>query len=222
MMMNVQVDKSVFEIEKVRLLTPSTYVVRFSRNDMQFTPGQHLVIGLPGSDELREYSIYSGIHDPFLEVLIKEVDEGKVSKQLKHISEGDPLEVRGPYGFFMANAKSQEPRHLLFIASGTGIAPFHSYVRSYPASDYQLIHGIRTMEEAYDAMEYDQEKLSVCTSRDDRGSFQGRLTDYLHQAEIDPGWMVYLCGNSQMIYDAMEILQQRGVPQRHLFTEVYF
>jgi ferredoxin--NADP+ reductase/benzoate/toluate 1,2-dioxygenase reductase subunit len=222
MKMNVQVDHTVFAIEKVRVLTPSTYVLRFSRNDMKFTPGQHLVLGLPGSDELREYSIYSGIHDPYLEVLIKEVDEGKVSKQLKQIHQGDSLEVRGPYGFFMANAKRRGSRHLLFIASGTGIAPFHSFVKSNPDADYQVIHGVRTIDEAYDAGVYDQDKLLVCTSRDTRGSFEGRLTDYLHHAEIDPEWLIYLCGNSQMIYDAMEILQQRGVPQRHLFTEVYF
>ena len=222
MMMNVQVDKTVFEIEKVRVLTPSTYVLRFSRNDMKFTPGQHLVLGLPGSDQLREYSIYSGVRDPFLEVLIKEVDEGMVSKQLKQIRLGDPVEVRGPYGFFMANAPGQGSRKLLFIASGTGIAPFHSFVKSNPVSEYRLIHGVRSMEEAYDAGEYDPKKLVVCTSRDTRGSFKGRLTDYLQQAEIDTEAVAYLCGNSEMIYEAMEILQQRGIPQRHLFTEVYF
>ena len=222
MMMNVQVDKEVFTTEKVRLLTPSTYVIRFSRNEMKFNPGQHLVLGLPGSDDLREYSIYSGINDPFLEVLVKEVDEGVVSKLLKNIRPGDPVEVKGPYGFFMANAKAHGRRQLLFIASGTGIAPYHSFVNSYPDADYQLIHGVRTMEEAYDAEDYDPEKLCVCTSRDSSGSFEGRLTEYLKQTTLDPDWMVYLCGNSQMIYDAMEILQQRGVPQRHIFTEVYF
>lgn len=222
MMMNVQVDKAVFVTEKVRILTPSTYMLRFSRNDMKFAPGQHLVLGLPGSDDLREYSIYSGVNDPYLEVLVKEVDEGMVSKQLKSIRPGDPVEVKGPYGFFMANVKAQGARKLHFIASGTGIAPFHSFVKSNPDADYQLIHGVRTIEEAYDAHEYDQEKLVVCTSRDTTGSFEGRLTEYLSQTTIDPDWMVYLCGNSQMIYDAMEILQRRGVPQRHIFTEVYF
>jgi ferredoxin--NADP+ reductase/benzoate/toluate 1,2-dioxygenase reductase subunit len=222
MIMNVQIDKEVFATEKVRILTPSTYVLRFSRNEMKFTPGQHLVLGLPGSDDLREYSIYSGINDPYLEVLIKEVDEGMVSKQLKNIKTGDLVEVKGPYGFFMANSRTHGSRQLLFIASGTGIAPFHSFVKSHPDADYRLIHGVRTIEEAYDAKDYDPEKLFVSTSRDSSGSFAGRLTEYLKQTELDPDWMVYLCGNSQMIYDAMEILQQRGVPQRHIFTEVYF
>jgi ferredoxin--NADP+ reductase/benzoate/toluate 1,2-dioxygenase reductase subunit len=221
-MMNVQVDKAIYLTESVRTLTPSTYVLRFSRNGMQFNPGQHLVLGIPGSSELREYSIYSGIHDPFLEVLIKEVDEGLVSKQLKSIRPGDPLEVKGPYGFFLGNAPGSGSQPILFISSGTGIAPFHSYVKSFPGADYRVIHGVRMLEEAYDATNYEPGRFLLCTSQDPRGTFEGRLTDYLLEAELHPDWQVYLCGNSHMIYDAMDILHARGIPQRHIFTEVYF
>ncbi|MGW8313985.1 MAG: ferredoxin--NADP reductase [Bacteroidales bacterium] len=222
MNMNVQVDKSIFVTEQVRILTPSTYVVRFSRNEMKFNPGQHLILGLPGSDALREYSIYSGADDPFLEVLIKEVDEGMVSKTLKNIAEGDRLEVKGPYGFFLGNAPAATGRPLLFIASGTGIAPFHSYVRSYPRSDYRIIHGVRNMEEAYEMFNFSRDRLHLCTSRDPDGDFEGRLTEYLKETELNAGELVYLCGNSHMIYDAMDILHDKGVPQRNIFTEVYF
>lgn len=220
--MRVQVDQSIYVTEKVRVLTPSTYVIRFSRNGMKFSPGQHLVLGLPGSDDLREYSIYSGTEDPFLEVLIKEVDEGMVSKSLKNLSEGDRLVVKGPYGFFLGNAPAAAGHPLLFIASGTGIAPFHSYIRTFPRSDYRIIHGMRDMEEAYDMTHYSRKRLYLCTSRDRGGDFEGRLTDYLKDLELQSGELVYLCGNSQMIYDAMDILHEKGVPQRNIFTEVYF
>jgi ferredoxin--NADP+ reductase len=221
-MLKVQVEKRYFEAVHVRSLTPSTYVIRFERNGMDFMPGQHLILGLPGSDELREYSIYSGIHDPFLEVIVKEVDDGEVSKQLRTLRPGSRLEVKGPYGFFMGNALTSGNRKLLFIASGTGIAPFHSFVRSFPDADYRIIHGIREIDEAYDRVDYDRKRLFLCTSRDSGGDFEGRLTEYLPETELNPEWMVYLCGNRHMIYDAMDILISRGVPQRHLFTEVYF
>jgi ferredoxin--NADP+ reductase/benzoate/toluate 1,2-dioxygenase reductase subunit len=220
--MNVNIDKALFVTEKIRHLTDSTYVLRFSRNEMQFFPGQHLLLGLPGSAELREYSIYSGSHDDFLEVLIIEVNEGMVSRQLKTIKPGDPLEVKGPYGFFLTRAVDLNPGSLLFISSGTGIAPFHCYVRSYPDSDYLLIHGVRKMEDAYDADHYMKSRLTVCTSRDNRGNFEGRLTDYLLDAELDPERRIFLCGNSNMIFDAMDILRARGIPQNRIFTEVYF
>lgn len=220
--MNVNVEEAVFVVERVRHLTGSTYVLRFSRNDMAFTPGQHLVLGLPGSTELREYSIYSGINDDFLEVLIKEVDDGVVSKQLKTMEAGDRIKARGPYGFFLTRAAEADPGKLLFISSGTGLAPFHSYVKSYPDSDYRIIHGVRDISEAYDAHEIKTGRLTVCTSRDETGDFQGRLTDYLLNATLDREARVFLCGNSNMIFDAMDILRARGIAQNQIFTEVYF
>jgi len=145
-----------------------------------------------------------------------------VSRQLKTIRHGDPLEVRGPFGFFMGKVSNADSDGFLFISSGTGIAPFHSFVRSFPDAENQIIHGVRNMEEAYDATDYRKDGLIVCTSRDERGNYQGRLTDYLLQAELNPHGQVFLCGNSNMIYDAMDILRARGIPQRQIFTEVYF
>ncbi len=221
-MMSVEVEKSVFVVDQVRHLTESTYVLRFSRNDMQFTPGQHLALGLPGAKELREYSIYSGIHDDFLEVLIKEVDDGIVSRQLKNISKGDEILVRGPRGFFLTHTTSSKPGKLLFISSGTGLAPFHSFVKSYPDSEYTIVHGVRNIGEAYDLEDYTREQFTICTSRGDKGDFPGRLTDFLLQKKPDPEAQVFLCGNSNMIYDAMDILHAKGLPQKQIFTEVYF
>jgi ferredoxin--NADP+ reductase/benzoate/toluate 1,2-dioxygenase reductase subunit len=220
--MNVNVDQAVYAINKVRDLTESTYVLEFSRNGMQFTPGQHLVLGLPGSRELREYSIYSGINDNALEVIIKEVDDGVVSRQLKNIRPGDPLEVRGPHGFFLTRAAVPDAGKLLFLSSGTGIAPFHSYIKSFPGADYRLIHGVRTRNEAYGADDYQDNRFITCTSRDKGGDYFGRLTDYLLEADLDTQSQVFLCGNSNMIYDAMDILRARGFSQDQIYTEVYF
>jgi len=47
--MNVKVDEALYVIERVRHLTESTYVLRFSRNGMEFNAWQHLVWGLPCS-----------------------------------------------------------------------------------------------------------------------------------------------------------------------------
>ena len=220
--MKVDVDTSVFLVQQIRHLTESTYVLRFSRKGKQFTPGQHLALGLPGNKEFREYSIYSGIHDDFLEVLIKEVDDGLVSRQLKSMKPGDPVKVIGPRGFFLNQEVQANKEKLLFLSSGTGLAPFHSFVKSYPDADYTIIHGVRNISEAYDSIDYKKEQFIVCTSRGDKGNFSGRLTDYLLQINPDPQSMVFLCGNSNMIFDAMDILHALGFPQNQIFTEVYF
>ncbi len=220
--MDIKVDESVGVVEGVRHLTESTYVIRFSRKGMEFTPGQHLSLGLPGSKELREYSIYSGIHDESLEVLIKEVDDGLVSRQLKNIKTGDPVKLMEPRGFFLNPALQTDRGKLLFLSSGTGLAPFHSFVKSYPDADYKIIHGVRNMSEAYDSEDYKKEQFTVCTSRGDKGDYTGRVTDYLLQANPDPESLVFLCGNSNMIFDAMDILRAKGFTQKQLITEVYF
>ena len=221
-MMDIKVDESVGVVEGVRHLTESTYVIRFSRKGMEFSPGQHLSLGLPGTKELREYSIYSGIHDDFLEVLIKEVDDGLVSRQLKNIKTGDPVKLMGPRGFFLNPALQADRGKLLFLSSGTGLAPFHSFVKSYSDADYKIIHGVRNISEAYDSGDYKKERFTVCTSRGDKGDFTGRVTDYILQANPDPESLVFLCGNSNMIFDAMDILRAKGFTQKQIITEVYF
>lgn len=209
-------------MEEVRHLTESTYIIRFSRNGMEFKPGQHLVIGLDDDREAREYSIYSGTQDDSLEVLIKEVDDGHVSKKLKDLNPGDPLDVKGPFGFFLSDAVGKEDSKLIFIASGTGIAPFHSFIQSYPSADYLIIHGVRNVSEEYDRDDFSPDRYISCTSRGTHGTCPGRVTDYLMKNDLDTSARVFLCGNSHMIYDAMDILQSKGFTPKQLFTEVYF
>ena len=106
-----------------RFLTEFTYVLRFGRGGLVFEAGQYISLGLPGNSEKREYSIYSGVNDDYLEVLVKEIDEGLVSRQLKHLQEGAHVEMDGPFGFFTLKEENKSGRKPVFIASGTGIAP---------------------------------------------------------------------------------------------------
>jgi ferredoxin/flavodoxin---NADP+ reductase len=214
------VDK--FIAERVEYLNESTYILRFSGGGMDFKPGQHIKLGVKGSGQHREYSIYSSPDNSSIEVLIKEVDFGLVSTQLKNVKPGDELSVKGPYGFFLTDAKPKQGEKLLFIASGTGIAPFHSFILSHPEADYRLIHGIRNINEAYEREDYEAGRYFTCTSRGKKGDFNGRITDYLLTGLEEKADKVYLCGNSSMIYDAMDILRAHGYRHDQLFTEVYF
>ena len=209
-------------ITGIRHLTPSTFVLRLEKNGMEFQTGQYLVLRRPGTIDQREYSIYSGEHDNYLEVLVREVINGKVSPRLKTLSPGDPIEVDGPFGFFRFAPRMFSPKKFLFVATGTGISPFRSFVRTWPGLDYQLIHGVRYGEEAYDHGDFEQEKTTLCTSTDRNGHFMGRVTGYLKNLHIDPETSCFLCGNSQMIHDVFDILAAKGVPVQNIYTEVYF
>ncbi|MFW5974777.1 MAG: ferredoxin--NADP reductase [Bacteroidota bacterium] len=217
-----EVKSKEIEVLDIRKLTPSAYVLKMGRNDLDFTAGQHITLGQLQNIDSREYSIYSGEQDEYLEVLIKEVIDGHVSKKLKQVSQGDRLMFDGPVGYFTLNPDEINQRKFYFIASGTGIAPFRSFVRSYPNLDYTLLHGVKYASEAYDRLEYDPDRHVLCTSQDSKGDFNGRVTEYIRENVFEPNALYYLCGNINMIYEVFDILKLKGVPSNQLHAEVYF
>lgn len=210
------------KLEEIRNLSPSTYVLRLERNGFSFKPGQCVNLGLKGSGVNREYSTYSGIDEPYLEFLIKEVTGGTVSPALRGIEPGSEVELHGPYGSFVIEPEKVKTSRFVFIGTGTGIAPFHSFVRSYPNLDYQIINGIRHPSEQHDFQDYDSSRLICCVSREEWDGFHGRVTDYLKQMEISLDRVYYLCGNQGMIHDAYDILRNAGVSGDQIFTEAFF
>ena len=214
--------KKELMVNDVRHLTDSTYVISLDRSGINFIPGQYMILGLIDSNEMREYSIYSGVHDDNLEFIIKEVNDGDVSRQLKRIQPGDFVAIDGPFGFFSVEKEYIKKRKHLFIASGTGISPFHSFVRSYSKLDYKILHGIKYTDEAYNREHFEKNRYISCVTRDKNGDFYGRVTDYLKLNPVDKETLCYLCGNSNMIYDTFDILRNQGVPSGNVFMEVYF
>lgn len=218
---NAAVKKYTAKILEIRELTESTYILRLERTVSDFVPGQYLVLGMPGSREKREYSIYSPKQAPFIEVLIKEVDTGSVSRQLRNNKAGDPVEIEGPFGYFVMNELKIPQNKYLFVATGTGISPFHSLVQSFPNLQYTLLHGVRHTYEGYEKNTYNGHYIQ-CTSRERTGDFYGRVTDYLRKHPVDPQTLCYLCGNSSMVDEAYRILENQGLPPAHLHAEIYF
>jgi ferredoxin--NADP+ reductase/benzoate/toluate 1,2-dioxygenase reductase subunit len=218
---DVQTD-TIYKVHEIRNLTDSTYVLRFDRNKMDFTPGQHITLGLPGDSQLREYSIYSPNTVDYLEVIIREVEEGLVSKKLRKLKKGDIVNVEGPFGFFTLDSNVKQSGKFLFIATGTGIAPFHSIAKSFKNLNYTILHGIRTFEETYESNEYEKQRYISCTSRDNKGDFNGRVTDYLSKNHVDSDTIIYLCGNYEMIHAVYDILTTKGISPDNIRTEVYF
>ncbi len=204
----------------VRNLTDSTVVLRFERPALEFEPGQYLRVGVADDPEIRDYSVYSGANKEYVEVLVRRVEDGLVSKQLCDLKAGEQVEVGGPYGHFKLIHELRE-KPLLFIATGTGISPFHSFAESYEKLNYRLIHGTANLEEAYEAGFYG-ENYFHCVSREEGGDFKGRVTDYLKTLDIPLETNAFLCGNCDMIYEAFDMLQAKGLPTAQIHTEVYF
>jgi len=206
----------------IRNLTESTYVLRTTRNNFEFVPGQCVNIGLVGGAVNREYSTYSSVNQKkYLEFLIKKVDGGLVSVGVSTLKPGNEVTLDGAYGRFVIE-KPNSTQKYIFIASGTGIAPFHSYVKSYPGVDYQVLHGIRTASEQYDRKDYENNRYISCISGGVGGDFSGRVTDYLKSVILSKNAIYYLCGNHGMINDVYDILRTSKVNGSNIFTEVFF
>lgn len=201
---------------------PGTFALRLERCGLVFLAGQCVNIGIPRSGINREYSTYSGEQETELRFLIREVEGGQLTPCLARLQPGDAVEIDGAYGLFTLPQERQAGQKFVFIATGTGIAPFHSFVQSYRGLDYRILHGIRTLEEAYDRSDYDAQSYVACVSQGPGGDYRGRVTDYLRSHRIEQDAIYYLCGNRNMINEVYDILRDSKVSSSQIFTEVFF
>lgn len=195
--------------------------VRTERPSVPIKPGQCFNVGFPGQEVNREYSIYSGADEDYLEFLIRIVPDGVLSEQFKDLCVGDRLEIDGPYGEFVLPDADVANSKFLFIATGTGIAPFHSFYRTYPSINFILVHGVRSIGDTYDSSDYPAGVYVPCISGGD-GSVPMRVTDYIEKNYRYSDELIYICGNRNMIIDMYQILFNMGISGDHIITEVFF
>ncbi|MGQ1890483.1 FAD-binding oxidoreductase [Thermophagus sp. OGC60D27] len=218
-----KISTKLHEILEIKHLTDSTFIIRMERNNLKFKAGQHINVGPANSIHTREYSIYSGENDDYLEILVKEVTDGFISPVLKKQKPGNMLVVEEPVGYFSLPSQIDPNEQLLFIATGTGISPFHSFIKSYPVLNYRILHGIRNTTEKYESDFYAPSRYVACTSRQkSQDSYFGRVTNYLEENPIEGKVRCYLCGNSSMIHDVYDLLETQGIPSEKIHAEVYF
>jgi ferredoxin/flavodoxin---NADP+ reductase len=218
--MNNKIQSKILSVINI---TDSAYVLRMERNGFEFKAGQYLVLSFPGERKAREYSIYSSETDNYIELLIKEVDPGEMSHQLKYLKVGTKVEISGPFGFFILKddvIKSNRP--IIFVATGTGISPFRSIIKSNPTLDYTILHGVRFKSEAYHNADYEPNRYQLCSSRENGIGYKGRVTDFIVENGINPNALYYLCGNSAMVNDVSDILEERGLMPDQIKTEIFF
>jgi len=216
-------EKIQSKVLEIRNITESTYILRIERNGFEFKAGQYLVLNVPDERKAREYSIYSGEQDDFIELLIKEVNPGELSRELKYLKVGTKVQISGPFGYFILKDEVlKNKQKVIFIATGTGISPFHSIVLSNPDLDYQMVHGVRYKYEAYQKEDYISDRFQLCSSRENGIGYKGRVTDYLKTTTIDKGALYYLCGNSAMVDEVTDYLEENGLPADNIKTEIFF
>jgi benzoate/toluate 1,2-dioxygenase reductase component len=203
----------------------------------RFTAGQSVRLGLDGVE--RSYTLVSADGDPVLAVCIRAVGRGTLSARLTEAPVGTRLTLAGPNGYFTFQCS---PRPAVFVATGTGIAPFVAMTRA-GASGFTLLHGVRTSAELYykEVVQPAAVRYVGCLSGEPSGGsapaprsahsptaspavatrFAGRVTACAAQWPAGMEADFYLCGRSEMIRDMIELIDRRH-PRSLVFTEAFF
>lgn len=200
-----------------------------------FIAGQFIMVEVPkeGQDKpvRKPYSIASSPHiDGKIELCIKKVDGGFVSGWFFDLKEGDEIEMQGPLGVF--KLEDPLPEHLLFVATGTGIAPLRAQFEQLLHDGYTkpitLVFGNRYEDE----IPFHEELTALAAKHDNFNyiptisrpkTWTGETSyvqEVIKQKLPDPkGIEVYICGLVPMVNDLKANLMEMGYTKEAIHFE---
>ena len=213
-----------FSVLEIEWKTAKVFEISLQRNGLVFEPGDSVSIYAEKGDESRPYSITSGVDETVLKFLIQRMPQGHVSNFLSKLQSGDSIRLSSPYGWFHPG-KDIEDDPFIFIATGTGIAPFLSYIRTYLKRPPEVcLYGVRWLKDAIDLDFLNKScttKLAI--SRESISPHHhGRVTDLVNQIRPKKKMHYYLCGLDEMIDEVSSSLEESGVDFSKIHREVFF
>ncbi|TAL96592.1 MAG: 2Fe-2S iron-sulfur cluster binding domain-containing protein [Paraburkholderia sp.] len=196
-----------------------------------FLPGQYVNIDVPGSGQYRSYSFSSAPGQSTISFLIKRIPGGVMSTWLESAQPGNKVELTGPLGSFYLRAVE---RPLLFLAGGTGLAPFLSMLEVLARANSQqrahLIYGVtRELDLVQvDAIEAYAAKLpnftcsTVVADADSTHPRKGWVTQHMPAEALNDGDVdVYLCGPPPMVDAVRKYFDDNGVKPNSFHYEKF-
>lgn len=218
-------DKLAPDVIKVVLRLPP-------KGGVDFLPGQYINIIGPGGIR-RSYSIANAPRvDNLLEIHIRAVAGGVMSQYwFNQAAVNDLLRLHGPQGtFFLRNIAK---RDLIFLATGTGIAPVKAMLEALPSfkvdqhpQSITVVWGARHEHDLY----FDVEALpnikkyipvlsrAAAAWQGERGYVQDALLR--HMFDLRNG-IVYACGSDAMIDCAKSTLTAAGLPSQYFYSDAF-
>lgn len=232
-------------IAKTRL-SDRFFLLSFLTTDqggIYFSAGQYLILKLKNKEDRlisRLYSIASkdGLTNSF-DLIIEPIVNGVASEYLINLKTGDAVSFQGPAGAFSFK-KSDRP--VVFLATGSGIAPIRSMILSAVSREKNptfLFWGIQTksqicfFQELKDfAQKHQGFKFFYCLSREKDISFSqpedqrffllGHVDAVLKTAIANHGgYDYYLCGGRLVVPSLRRSLLNLGVSPKSVFFEKF-
>ncbi|HBN90072.1 MAG TPA: NAD(P)H-flavin reductase [Rheinheimera sp.] len=199
-------------------------------SSLQYLPGQYVDI-IKGSVR-RSYSVANAPRDDGkITMQIRRVANGEMSRYwFDEAKENDLLRLEGALGTFFLRQESA--RHLIFLATGTGIAPIKAILQQLASSkglgSYENIHlywGGRCERDMYWVPDFPGLNLNYVQVLSRSASSTGRM-GYVQDAVIDSGIaleaaVVYACGSEKMIESARETLIASGLEPKRFHSDAF-
>ena len=204
-------------------MTPSTWRLEFALDEpIRFVPGQYVQLRV-APFEWRDYSIAAAAGDR-LTLLISDRTGGDGSIYVDSVAPGAATEIEGPFGGYRLDRNAHRK---VFVATGTGVAPFLPMFEAMAAEGgldaAELYFGCRTAaDDLTRALAPLPPRTTVCAGRDEasNAAFRGRVTAAVSSLAFDPATTdFYVCGSAAMVADCRAILQSAGAPR--VLTEAY-
>jgi ferredoxin-NADP reductase len=204
-----------------------------------FVPGQWLSVkaATPGGEEItRAYSIASPpSRNARVAFCLNRVQDGFMSNYLCGLEEGAKITFQGPFGDFVLRPPL---RDTVFIATGTGIAPFRSMLHwlladreRHQGREFWLLFGARSEQDVYYREEFEQlaERHknfhflpTLSCGGDNWPSLRGYVQKHLPEVVGSRTDMhAYICGLDKMAKANREILKRLGWDRASIRYEKY-
>ncbi len=198
--------------------------------EIDFKAGQFMSIKIDDGVQpfcMRSYSVLKG-EDGIVQIVVKKVDGGRGTSFLFSRSVGDEVSILFPLGKFGLPSKISDK--LLFVGTGTGIAPLLAMVEELVdfSGEVRFLFGVRYVSDFFyvdrlnklkDVISNFDVKFVYSRESDDKVDYAvlGHVTDFLGDDLSE--WQVFVCGNGGMVQDTVRLSKEKGCLEENVFFE---
>lgn len=228
------------------------FTLRVNADIAAFEAGQFakLALAVDGEMAARPYSFVNAPQERPHEFYYVTLPEGPLTQRLCKLEPGDTIFLAPRAAGFLVLAEVPAAANLWLIATGTGIGPFLSILKTEaPWQRYRhvvLVHAVRHAAElTYRdcigrllAQHPEKMRMVSFVSREEKaGTLRGRVPAAIEDARLEAAAgvalaaqtsQVMLCGNPEMVADTTAALERRGMKKNrrrepgHITVENYW
>lgn len=220
----VSIERLAPDIVNLVLRTPPT-------SPLRFLPGQYIDVIVGGVR--RSYSLANAPRaDGLIELLIKRYPDGALSAYwFARAQRNDLIRIEGPFGTFFL--RDDAPRDIVFLATGTGIAPVKALLEELAADPARAAqHRLRVFWGNREAENFCWDPAGLGLDIECHHILSDRQCEwigargYVQDAAIADGivpseTVVYACGSNTMIASARIAFSALGLPARRFFSDAF-